>query len=69
MNLSNIQSEVEKNQNQLKIGSRIMYCDSSYAMTYSIIEIDGDDFVVEDEDGEKEYHSFSSLQYGWKILN
>jgi hypothetical protein len=68
MDLSGIRSEVEKNSNRIQPGMKIFYADACNCTRYTVTEIDEWYITVsEDETGEKETHSLSSLQYGWHL--
>ena len=60
-----LRSEVTKRQNEVKVGTVLVYCDQDNYEKVTVTEVTEDYFAFEDWDGETDYKFFDELQYGW----
>ena len=64
--LETLKSEVEKRQNEVKVGMTLWYVDASNCIKHTVTEIFEGGFEAKDDYEKKDYY-FNELQYGWKF--
>lgn len=65
--LETLKSEVEKRQNEVKVGTKLYYMDACNFMQWIVTEVFEGGFEAKDEDGYEEDLFFNELQMGWKF--